>query len=581
MQSQRSPIGRSLLICDFELDGALHSGAVHEFSASALVVDTDVELAPGAEIELRLIQSPSLPEIWLDVEVADLLLPPKDAHLRHRSRLRILSITREYLLALGAYEQVDREDGGEQLSNRASANRGEAEWGRAVSEEPARVGSRRRRRRRRPRAAETPREVEGAAAVRPLVVVIDDGELDDVCDLLADLQIEVARTRVTDAAGLADWPLPSRLLITTPRLALSLRVPLAGDARQLVAIAIGEIGSETLRRAIQRAGFRYLVRRPVHPEVLRLLLLQILYRGPERRRSTRRPAGFRVEWSLRWRKRRDPMLELSATGCRLLTDSELAVGARIKLGIRSPERDASPLSLRGRVIRREPFHSPVQRNRSVVTLAFESLNAAHTERLQQLLARLEAGPLTLEREDPETAARRARAAARARAEEQRAEPEPSGAASEPAAEPPHEADAADASAERRRRPRARLRREVVALDAEADRVVHTLVGCDLSREGIRVEAHPLIATGDRIRIALYAASASEPLVLAAVVARDDGPRGLWLRFESADEAALARIDAQLESLAPIESLDRHAAAGDGVVLADLVEGGSLHGANPD
>ena len=65
------------------------------------------------------------------------------------------------------------------------------------------------------------------------------------------------------------------------------------------------------------------------------------------------------------------------------------------------------------------------------------------------------------------------------------------------------------------------------LDEEAARV---LMGRDLSRGGMRVNPNPLLAVGMKLRLAVHAETRETPLILNAVVDRDDGERGLVLRF---------------------------------------------------
>ena len=72
-----------------------------------------------------------------------------------------------------------------------------------------------------------------------------------------------------------------------------------------------------LRDQLRGVGFDYLVRRPIHPGALRLLLLRALYRGPERRVTVRYPIGGEVAYKLGLRRRRATLLEVSLRGCRL------------------------------------------------------------------------------------------------------------------------------------------------------------------------------------------------------------------------------------------------------------------------
>src|SRR5262249_30860350 len=67
----------------------------------------------------------------------------------------------------------------------------------------------------------------------------------------------------------------------------------------------------------------------------------------------------------------------------------------------------------------------------------------------------------------------------------------------------------------------------VSLDAEAARV---LMGRDLSRGGMRVDPNPRLAVGMKLRLAVHAETREMPMILHAVVDRDDGERGIVLRF---------------------------------------------------
>jgi len=587
MQHQWNSASEQFLICEFELDGEQCSGSVLEFGTSDLIVDTDVPLSTGSEIEVRLIRSPALPEIWLNVSVAEELALPAAIQMQHRFRLQILSLPPEYLIAVGAHAQdrtreMETDEHGQPLSSsRAHMKSGEAEWARTLKS-----GSERSRRRSLREHASFSAPVEQIQARElPAVVVIDNGELDDVVVLLEEHGVEFARTTVRDASELGGWALPRLLLVTIPRLALALRIPRHGAGEDLVSIAIGEIDSATLRREIQRTGFQYLVRRPVHPEALRLLLLQAVYRGRDRRKSRRLATGCEVKWSLGWRRRRDPMLEISMNGCRLLTNSEVSVGPRVKIRVPPAKPGRKGIALRGHIVRCESVHTRGERVRFAVSVAFEQLRNKSACELEQLLALRATGPATLDRSSwTPTAAPAPNPTQIEASDGVPAEPEGTDFASGESenvttAESP-DPDAPDAplceTAGRRRRPRRMFRGEAVALAPDVDRVIHTLVGRDLSRDGLRVEAHPLIALGDQIRVGLYDAyddSTGEPLVVNAVVARDDGLRGLWLRFEATDAATLEQIELHMKTLTPIESLhmDSGEASTESVVFAALFE----------
>lgn len=116
-------------------------------------------------------------------------------------------------------------------------------------------------------------------------------------------------------------------------------------------------------------------------------------------------------------------------------------------------------------------------------------------------------------------------------------------------------------------PRVALEREVLDLDP-ATRVPRTvLIGRDLPVQGLRVDPHPDLNTGDRLSLAIADATGS-PLEIRACVVRNDAERGWALEFEPADDAVQARLEALVRSLPAIERLGEGAPRG--VVFAEIV-----------
>ena len=103
------------------------------------------------------------------------------------------------------------------------------------------------------------------------VLVIDDGELESLRALLEELGAEATHLGSADAAGMSP---PSRLLVVTARAAHALRLerPLAPSPDRATWIAFVSGDSKTQRNLLQKAGFDFLVREPVHPAALRVLL---------------------------------------------------------------------------------------------------------------------------------------------------------------------------------------------------------------------------------------------------------------------------------------------------------------------
>ena len=166
-------------------------------------------------------------------------------------------------------------------------------------------------------------------------------------------ELRVAFGRVRGGAIAASTPAPTKLLISTPRRIESVKLPASGtpEGDRLVRIVVVSEDSTTLRARLREVGFDYLVRRPVHPEALRLLLLHCLYAGEERRSEPRVPVGFEVSFRTGLLPRRATLADLSTRGCRILSKWPLEPGKHITVTI--PERVgvAEPVSLRGKVVR--------------------------------------------------------------------------------------------------------------------------------------------------------------------------------------------------------------------------------------
>jgi hypothetical protein len=389
------------------------------------------------------------------------------------------------------------------------------------------------------------------ALCRADALLIHDGELADVESLLEAMGADTVRQPTIEPSGFTGWEKPPRLIVASGRSALRLSMGTNVEGQGVVTIAVVDSESQTLCGMLRRQGFRYVVRRPVHPEALRLLLGRSLFRGRERRDNARISLGCEV--ALRFGLRRKPatLLELSRTGCRVLVPEWLEPGARLSVRIPAPVTGNRPLVLVGRVVRSERQRRAGGAHDVAAALRFDRLDASTRARLDALIAAHTLGPTPLERGAGEP---RAAAEPRVRA----------GAA--PAAPPP--TPALSGLADRRRGPRAPHRREVIALEPALARVRHTLLGIDLSAGGIRVEPHPDLAVGDRVRIAIYDAAVGDTLVVDAEAVRDQGARGVVLHFRGLSEETRRRIERVVEAAPQIESAG--AEEGAGVVVAEML-----------
>jgi hypothetical protein len=342
---------------------------------------------------------------------------------------------------------------------------------------------------------------------RPAVLLIDDGELDDVAALLAELGSAVARTLAEDlVSGRGALRGDLRLIVATGRRALGLtEFPCGRSDPQLTRVAVVSGSSRMLRGALQRVGFHYLVRRPVHPNALRLLLTRLLYEGPEKRRAERVAVGAPISFRAGMRRRSGTLVELSTTGCRLLAGVAPTQGAKVTVYFPDPDGGRA-IPVRGGVVRvvlSEP-------SREIAVAFFPQTDAARA-RIERLV--------TLHRGGPAAWA---------------GSPLPVSAQRDP-----------------RRNRRGVYRRRVIALCADGARV---LLGRDLSVGGMRIESGADLENGQIVSLALHGRPLTHPMVLRARVVRRGLARESVLRFLDLDDAMrelLARLVAEqpeIESL---------------------------------
>jgi hypothetical protein len=441
----------------------------------------------------------------------------------------------------------------------------------------------------------------------PSVLLLDDGELDDVRGLLDGLGADYLHLRGGAIPDSLDPP--SDLFIATSRRAMVASTWPSGSASAPGPVKIGIVNedSNTLRGMLRRIGFDLLVRRPVHPYALRLLIVKALYMGDERRREERTPVGCEISYRQGLRRRTAVLADLSSRGCRLLSNRLLPVGTRISLQIPAHGEITKPVPMKGKVVRAFDGGHGAKRGEYTIGVVFEGLTPATKKQIQGIQKALAAGPATL----PKDAARELGATApeappelaepagfrplgesaaferlaRATALDPRAESAAPGApAAASRAEPPEawedaaENEASEATpgipaaapaspADRRKHPRAAFGREVVSLDEEASCV---LVGRDLSVGGMRVEPNPDLVAGHRMRLAIYGAAREEPFMVTATVLRNDGDRGVAIQFDTLGPSVAARLEALVARLPAVESLHDGEQESVGTVVSQIL-----------
>jgi hypothetical protein len=341
----------------------------------------------------------------------------------------------------------------------------------------------------------------------PSVLLLHDGELADLARVIEPLggidrrgnPTELDRTRVWD------------VIIASATRMLELNEHLSDTSAVRIAVLDGD--SKRLRKMLHRVDTDLLVRQPVHPAALRLLILHALYRGPEKRRTTRVSMGAPVRFRSGLRRRPAILAELSTRGCRMMVDSgcHRAAPDRLMTVVLPPEvtNDKRSLSLRGHVMR----VSSAEAGSEVIAVLFELLRESVRERLESIVSAHSRGPAVLDE-----AVASALRSVPIISEDAESLP------TLPGDDDPHSPDLDvpndEAPGERRTQSRHTISRRIIALGDEAARV---LIGRDISVGGMRIDPTPGLAMGDRLKVAVHVRPDGQPLVVSAEIVRDDGP----------------------------------------------------------
>jgi c-di-GMP-binding flagellar brake protein YcgR len=367
------------------------------------------------------------------------------------------------------------------------------------------------------------------------VLLIDNGDLDSVASLLE--QIGAEFERLGSDAVRSPFQHPERLLVTTALLAHSLRIQRvlasSGPRATWIAFVAGE--SKTQKSMLQKAGFDFQIRDPVHPAALRVLLQRALFRGQEARRAPRVACGHPATYKTGFWRQKATLIDLSPRGCRLLTDKPVKEKSQITVQIPKELAGGRAFDVVGHAVRVVPAERECGRSgEMVVGVRFAPLEADVRTRLRAALAERVLGPAVL----PAGTA-----------------PPPAPATATVTAKPgfSHAPDAETAAPARAKRVhrRARYDRKVTAMEG-AD--AYMLLCRDLSAGGMRVEPVEGLAVGARVDLAIQVSAREEPFLVEAMVVRDDGERGLALRFEWIAPESQARLQSLVANLPSIEAL---------------------------
>jgi len=364
----------------------------------------------------------------------------------------------------------------------------------------------------------------------PWILLLDDGELDDVRAVLDEMGVDYQRWSKSDPV--ATPPHPEHLLVTTAAHAISagLQRTTPRSRNRAIWIAVATASSKSQRSTILDAGFDFLVNRPVHPGAFRTLLRGILYRGDEQRSSRRVAVGYTIALRVGGRgpKADALLMDLSPGGCRLLTRRAIRRSDELELRFPSELTGGRAFSHRGNVTRTSPGSAVGgKENESCVGVRFLPFEGKSRRAMLDLLNTLTSGPAMM--------------------------PEASTGTASPAAHP-----------SRARRGVYDEEVEIFGLDDCA------LIGRDLSPRGLRVDPHPALAIGSSLRLSLTGAVNDEKILVDARVIRDDGENGVALHFDWIEPKSEKTLHALIGQLPAIEAPSADPKQRSGIVLTSLI-----------
>jgi c-di-GMP-binding flagellar brake protein YcgR len=376
------------------------------------------------------------------------------------------------------------------------------------------------------------------------VVLVDDGGLGSAVAVLEQLGVEFER--VTPEAARSRVLNPERLLVTTGPLAHTLRLgrgPGPDVGRRAIWVAFVKGESKTQKALLQKAGFDFLVRDPVHPLALRVLLQRALFSGADSRGAPRVACGHGVTFKTGLFRRRATLVDLSLRGCRLLTGKALKEKAAITVQIPKDLAGGRALDLPGHVVRA----SPADREGGAsaehsVGIRFAPLEGDAKNRLRAVLAERVLGPAVLPGPIPVA-----------------------GPVRPPDARPVETAAREAPPRQKRRTRRGRYERKITAMEGNES---YMLLCRDLSSGGMRVEPVDGLEVGAKLDLAIQISAREEPFLVETTVVRDDGERGLALRFDWVAPDSQRRIQALVDSLPAIEGLQGD--TGQGSIVAQRI-----------
>jgi hypothetical protein len=350
------------------------------------------------------------------------------------------------------------------------------------------------------------------------ILVLDDGELGPVCRVLEELGADFVH--LSGDAIPESLQKPRDVLVTSWKRALELpefHGGYEGCSDDPAWVCVHDLDLLPLRDRLRTIGVDFLVDLGVDLDALRLLFLQLLHQGAEKRQDPRLPVTQRATYWCSGEERDAELVEVSSKGARILVNEMLTGEEPIALSLPEELDEGPRVCLEARVLRCEMVASEPGGPGYSLALEWTDLDGPAESLIDKLLSGRVLGTRVTRLNAPEPQAQQT-------------------------------------DVERRSGERWEYRSPVRAVTSVTNVSPHVILGHDLSLEGIRLSHHPSLELGARVALALRGGSGAEPIVLEARVVRHAGREGVGLEFLELGDEQQSRLMQLISELKPIECL---------------------------
>ena len=374
-------------------------------------------------------------------------------------------------------------------------------------------------------------------ATQPSVLILDDGELSNIHQMLLRLGRDVVRLEGPEIG--ASVLAPRDLLISAGRRTLQNMPELLGledAAAPPIWVCIHNQDFLPMRQRMREMGVHYLLQGALDEQSRERFLIQLFRKGVERRGSFRLYLGGELQYRIEAgageasrqgsgdQEKSGKLVELSADGCRILLEQPIDTGTHLT-AILPPEFGAGKsLELTGIVRRAADREAYGGRELYAAVIGFDEPGGSEREQLAGIIRGERIGtkvtPLAI-----------------------------------PVEGVFEEKEEAEQGLNRRAENRHEYERPARVLGyGSAD--ANPVLGCDLSLGGVRLSDCPGMELGSTVTVALYGAAREEPTVLEATVIRTTEDGDVALEFGSISPSNRRALEKLLSDRPLLDALDQ-------------------------